>query len=56
VFVLPANGLTLREIAAKLRISPKTVESHKYNIMQKLNVTSVTQLTKLAVKMGLIEI
>ncbi len=56
VFVLLANGLPPKEIAEKLSISPKTVESHKYSIMQKLNITSMTQLTKLAVKLGLIEI
>jgi DNA-binding NarL/FixJ family response regulator len=55
VFTLLANGLTIKEIAVKLHISAKTVESHKYNIMQKLNVSSITQLTKLAVKKGMIK-
>ncbi len=55
VFALLADGLTPREIAESLCISPKTVESHKYNIMYKLEMSSVAQLTKLAVKKGLIE-
>jgi len=55
VFALLADGLISREIAERLCISPKTVESHKYNIMDKLEVSSVAQLTKLAIKKGLIE-
>ena len=55
VFALLADGLTPREIAERLCISPKTVERHKYNIMYKLEVSSIAQLTKLAIKKGLIE-
>jgi RNA polymerase sigma factor (sigma-70 family) len=55
VFILLADGLTPKEIAKRLCISPKTVESHKYNIMEKLEVSSVAQLTKIAVKKDLIE-
>ena len=55
VFVLLADGLTPREIAERLFISPKTVETHKYNIMEKLEVSSVAQLTKIAAKKGLID-
>lgn len=53
---LLADGNSVQEIADKLFISPKTVESHKYNIMEKLNVSSITELTKLAIKKKLIEI
>jgi RNA polymerase sigma factor (sigma-70 family) len=56
VFVLLADGLTPREIAKRLGISPKTAETHKYNIMEKLEVSSVAQLTKIAIKKDLIEI
>ncbi len=55
VFALLADGLISREIAERLCISPKTVESHKYNIMDKLEASSIAQLTKLAIKKGLIE-
>ncbi|MFO7971472.1 MAG: response regulator transcription factor [Desulfobacterales bacterium] len=55
VFVLLADGLTPKEIAKRLCISPKTIESHKYNIMYKLEVSSIAQLTKLAIKKELIE-
>ena len=56
VFPLLADGLTVKEIADRLCISPKTVESHKYNIMGKLNVKSVAQLTKIAFKKDLIKL
>ena len=56
VFVLLADGLMPRQIAEQLHISPKTAESHKYNIMEKLEVSSVAQLTKIAIKKDLIRI
>jgi len=56
VFVLLADGVTIKDIAERLHISPKTVESHKYNIMDKLGVNSVAEFTKIAAKKGLIEI
>ena len=56
VFLLLADGLTPKEIAKRLFISPKTVETHKYKIMEKLEATSVAQLTKIAVKKKLIDI
>ena len=55
VFPLLADGLHPREIGERLGISPKTVESHKYNIMEKLKVTSVTELTKIALRKDLIK-
>lgn len=56
VFPLLADGITVKEIAERLFISPKTVESHKYNIMEKLNVKTVAELTKIALKKRLIEL
>jgi len=44
-----------KEIGTRLFISPKTVETHKYNVMEKLGVDSVTDLTKLAIRKNLIE-
>ena len=54
VFILLADGKPLKKIAAELHISPKTVESHKYNVMQKLNTATTTDLTKLAIRKNLI--
>lgn len=56
VLPLLADGKSIDEIADTLFISRKTVESHKYNIMEKLNVSSIADLTKLALKKKLIEI
>ena len=56
VFPLLANGKSVREIAEVLCISPKTAETHKYNIMEKLNAKSVVELTKLALRKRLIEL
>jgi len=56
VFVLLADGLTPKEVSKRLGISPKTVETHKYNIMDKLNVSSLAQFTKIAIKKDLIKL
>jgi DNA-binding NarL/FixJ family response regulator len=56
VFQLLAEGKGIREIADELFISPKTVESHKYNIMEKLQAASVVDLTKIAIRKNLIKI
>ncbi|MFP4088323.1 MAG: response regulator [Desulfobacteraceae bacterium] len=56
VFVLLADGMTPKEIGKRLGISPKTAETHKYNIMDKLKFHSVAELTKLAIKKELIEV
>ena len=56
VFPLLADGRNIREIAERLCISPKTVETHKYNIMEKLGVESIADLTKIALKKKLIEL
>ncbi|TET73892.1 MAG: response regulator transcription factor, partial [Candidatus Aminicenantes bacterium] len=56
VFQLLAEGKRIKEIADELFISPKTVESHKYNIMEKLQAASVVDLTKIAIRKNLIEV
>ncbi len=56
VFPLLAEGKSIKEIANQLFISPKTVESHKYNIMEKLQATSIVDLTKIAIRKNLIKV
>jgi two-component system response regulator NreC len=53
VLQLVAEGLTTKEIAGKLHISVKTVETHRKQIMDKLEIRSVAELTKYAVREGL---
>ena len=50
VFNLLAQGETIKDIAAKLGLSAKTVESHKYNLMAKLGIRTVYELTRMAIK------
>lgn len=56
VLTLIAEGLMNQEIAEKLGISVKTVERHRENIMNKLNLHSRTELVKYAIRKGLIEL
>jgi DNA-binding NarL/FixJ family response regulator len=50
---LVAEGNDSRQIAECLHISPKTVESHRRRIMEKLELHSVAALTKFAIRQGL---
>ena len=52
---LLAEGMSTREIAEKLYISPKTVENHRANIMNKLDLHSTLDLVRYAAKLGLID-
>jgi PAS domain S-box-containing protein len=56
VLRLLAEGLPSRKIAKKLFISPKTVENHRANIMNKLDLRSPTELVRYAAKLGLIDV
>ena len=48
-----AEGKSASEIAKELSLSVKTIESHRRNIMKKLDLYSVAELTKYAIKEGL---
>jgi len=53
---LLAEGLSAKEIAQKLFISPKTVENHRANLMNKLDLHSTIELVRYAAKLGLIDV
>jgi len=53
VLTLLADGNSSSEIGARLHISVNTVEVHRRNIMRKLNLHSVAELTKYAIREGL---
>ena len=55
VLKLIAEGQSTREIAQALTISPKTVERHRANILAKLGMRDRTQLTRYAIRAGLVE-
>lgn len=54
IIELLCDGLLLKEIAEKLGISPRTVETHKNNILNKLGFSRITDLIKYALREGLI--
>ena len=53
VLALLAEGKSSSEIAARMHIAPSTVEVHRRNIMRKLDLHSVAELTKYAIREGL---
>ena len=53
VLQLLSEGLTSKEIARRLSLAVKTVETHRRNISQKLDLHSIAELTKYAVREGL---
>ena len=55
VLIGVARGLTTKEMAAQQNISGRTIETHRANLMRKLDLRSVALLTQFAVREGLIE-
>ena len=53
ILQLIAEGHSAKEIANMLSISSRTVETHKYNMMQELNLKTTADLIKFAIKHGL---
>lgn len=56
VLQLLSEGMSSADIASRLSIAVKTVETHRRNIMRKLNIHSVAKLTKYAIREGLTEL
>ena len=56
ILALVADGLTNRQIADQLVVSVKTVETHRTNLMQKLDLHDRTELVKYAIRKGLISL
>jgi two-component system nitrate/nitrite response regulator NarL len=54
VLVAIAEGLSNKEIACRLNVGVRTVETHRERIMRKLNIHSVAGLTKFAIAKGLV--
>ena len=50
VYEMIGQGLTIQQIAGRLHLSPKTVETHREKIKQKLNLKSSTELNRRAVQ------
>lgn len=56
VLIQIAEGLSNKEIANKLGVGVRTVETHRERIMRKLNIHSVAGLTKFAISKGLVSL
>lgn len=50
-----AESRTSKEIALKFGVSVKTIEAHRANIMRKLNLHSIAELVRYAIKNGIVE-
>ncbi|HSW03979.1 response regulator transcription factor [Aquabacterium sp.] len=55
IFLALVRGRGLVDIAEELRLSPKTVSTHKFRLMQKLRLDSVVELARYAMRHGLAE-
>ena len=55
VLVLLASGLSSKEIAFELKLSPKTIDVHRARIMERLDVRDIAGLTRYAVRRGLVK-
>jgi DNA-binding NarL/FixJ family response regulator len=53
VVSLIADGRTMKEVAVALGLSPRTVESHKYHVMQLLGLQTTAELVRYAIEHGL---
>lgn len=56
VLQLFAEGKGTKEVAAVLEVSPKTIEVHRLNLFAKLKVNNVVDLTRIAIKEGLVHL
>jgi DNA-binding NarL/FixJ family response regulator len=56
IMVLLAEGCSAKEAGAKLFISPKTVENHRTNILNKLGLHSTLELVRYAARLGLVDV
>jgi DNA-binding NarL/FixJ family response regulator len=56
ILKLIAEGWSSKKIGEHLNISPRTVETHRANIMQKLGMHKVADLVKYAIRRGLVQV
>ena len=56
VLQLVAEGHSAKEISGILHVSPRTVEFHKYQIMEKLGLRTTPELTQYAIKHGIVSV
>ena len=55
IFLMLAEGRSVKQAAFDLGLSPKTVETYKYRLMRKLGITTVVDIAKLAIRTRLVQ-
>lgn len=55
VMLMVTNGSSIQEISDSLCLSPKTVSTYRYRLFEKLNVTNDVELTRMAMRHGILE-
>lgn len=55
VMLMVTQGLKIQDIADSLHVSPKTISTYRYRLFAKLGVDSDVELTRLAMRYGLVE-
>jgi two-component system response regulator NreC len=55
IFQMTAEGRTSQEVGEKLMISPRTVEVHRGNLMNKLGIHNQAELIRFAIKRGILQ-
>ncbi|MGM0546378.1 MAG: response regulator [Bacteroidota bacterium] len=56
ILQLIVDGLTSKEIAEKLYISPRTVDTHRANLMEKLDLSNIAELVRYAIQNKMVSI
>jgi DNA-binding NarL/FixJ family response regulator len=56
ILQLLTEGNSAKEIAARLNLSPRTIEFHKYNMMAEWNLKTSADLIRFAIKNGLVSV
>jgi DNA-binding NarL/FixJ family response regulator len=56
VFHLAADGYSSADIASRLFVSPRTVETHRANLMRKLGLRTQTELVRYALRRGIVRL
>ncbi len=56
ILQLIVDGLTSKQIAEKLYISPRTVDTHRSNLMEKLELNNIAELVRYAIQYNLVSI
>lgn len=56
ILQLIVDGLTSKQIAEKLYISPRTVDTHRANVMEKLELNNIAELVRFAIQNNLVSV